>query len=157
MERAWGCRNEILNANKVFLADKAADWKRAGLRAIRLLFTTENGVECVQVLERYLGRGKYQPNDFTRGLYYQHAENGWLCILTVPYDTLLQGVQEILVWYGAGLVLFLIAAVAMWLRDRRLSRTAQRTTETIQVLGNMYYAIYRVNAQTGSFEMTKGL
>ena len=91
----------------------------------------------------------------TRGLYYQHAENGWLCILTVPYDTLLQGVQEILVWYGAGLVLFLIAAVAMWLRDRRLSRTAQRNAETVQVLGNMYYALYRINVDTGTYEMTK--
>ncbi len=90
-----------------------------------------------------------------RGLYYQHTVNGWLCILTVPYETLLQGVQSILVWYGAGLGLCIIVAVGMWMRDRRLSRTAQRTTETIQVLGNMYYAIYRVNAQTGSFEMTK--
>ncbi len=74
VERAWGCRNEILNANKVFLADKAADWKRAGLRAIRLLFTTENGVECVQVLEAYRGKGNYVPNNFTRGLYYRDVE-----------------------------------------------------------------------------------
>ena len=71
VERAYGCRNEILNANKVFLADKAADWKRAGLRAIRLLFTTENGVECAQVLEAYRGKGNYIPNNYTRGLYYR--------------------------------------------------------------------------------------
>ncbi len=74
VERAYGCRNEILNANKVFLADKAADWKKAGLRAIRLLFTTENGVECVQVLEAYRGKGNYIPNNFTRGLYYRDVE-----------------------------------------------------------------------------------
>ena len=74
VERAYGCRNEILNANKVFLADKAQDWKKAGLRAIRLLFTTENGVECVQVLEAYRGRGNYIPNNFTRGLYYRDVE-----------------------------------------------------------------------------------
>ena len=92
----------------------------------------------------------------TRGLYYRHTENGWLCILTVPYETLLQGVQSILVWYGGGLALFLVIAVAMWLRDRRLSRTAERTVETVQVLGNMYYAIYRVNVEQGSYEMVKG-
>ncbi|MDE6922804.1 MAG: U32 family peptidase, partial [Oscillospiraceae bacterium] len=74
VERAWGCRNEILNANKVFLADKAQDWKKAGLRAVRLLFTTENGVECVQVLEAYRGKGSYVPNNFTRGLYYRDVE-----------------------------------------------------------------------------------
>ena len=74
VERAYGCRNEILNANKVFLVDKAADWKGAGLRAVRLLFTTENGVECSQVLEAYRGKGSYKPNNFTRGLYYRDVE-----------------------------------------------------------------------------------
>ena len=74
VERAYGCRNEIFNANKVFLADKAADWKKAGLRSIRLLFTTENGVECVQVLDAYRGRGNYIPNNYTRGLYYRDVE-----------------------------------------------------------------------------------
>ena len=74
VEKAYGCRNEVLNANKVFLADKAADWKRAGLRAIRLLFTTENGVECVQVLDAYRGTGNYVPNNYTRGLYYRDVE-----------------------------------------------------------------------------------
>ena len=91
-----------------------------------------------------------------RGLYYQRAMNGWLCILTVPYDTLLQGVQDILIWYGLGLGLLLLAAFGMWLRDRKLSRAAQRTAETVQVLGNMYYALYRVNVVNGTYEMTKG-
>lgn len=111
-----------------------------------------------------IGRGELDGKDneiigmqqLTRGLYYQHTNNGWLCILTVPYETLLQGVQSILVYYGIGLVFFLVIAVAMWLRDRRLSQTAKRTTETVQVLGNMYYAIYRVNLDTGVYEMTKG-
>ena len=74
VERTYGCRNEILNANKLFLADKPQDWKKAGLRAIRLLFTTENGVECVQVLSAYRGKGNYVPTDFTRGLYYRDVE-----------------------------------------------------------------------------------
>ena len=72
--KAWGCRNEIYNAKKLFLADKAADWKRLGLWAARLVFTTENAAECVQVLERYLSQGPYQPNDYTRGLYYRDVE-----------------------------------------------------------------------------------
>ncbi len=72
--KAWGCRNEILNANKLFLADKERDYNRAGLWAIRLSFTTENGLECAQVLERYRGQGSYTPTDFTRGLYYRDVE-----------------------------------------------------------------------------------
>ena len=72
--KAWGCRNEILNAKKLYLADKLDDLKRLGLWAIRLQFTTENSIECAQILERYLGKGRYQPNDFTRGLYYRGVE-----------------------------------------------------------------------------------
>ncbi|MCI9351820.1 MAG: U32 family peptidase [Lawsonibacter sp.] len=72
--KAWGCRNEIYNSKKVFLADKQRDWQSLGLWGARLMFTTENAVECAQVLERYLDRGKYQPNDFTRGLYYRDVE-----------------------------------------------------------------------------------
>ena len=72
--KAFGCRNEILNANKLFLADKAQDYQRAGLWAIRLVFTTENPLECVQVMERYLDRGSYIPNNYTRGLYYRDVE-----------------------------------------------------------------------------------
>ena len=56
------------------MADKAADWRRLGLWAARLMFTTENSVECVQVLERYLEQGRYQPNEYTRGLYYRDVE-----------------------------------------------------------------------------------
>ena len=72
--KAWGCRNEILNSKKLFLADKRKDWQKLGLWGARLMFTTENAIECTQVLERYLDQGKYQPNDFTRGLYYRDVE-----------------------------------------------------------------------------------
>ncbi len=72
--KAFGCRNEILNANKLFLADRVQDYRQAGLWAIRLQFTTENSLECVQVLERYLGKGPYTPNNYTRGLYYRDVE-----------------------------------------------------------------------------------
>ena len=72
--KAYGCRNEIFNANKLFLADKAQDYRRAGLWAIRLNFTTENALECARVLERYRGQGNYTPNNYTRGLYYRDVE-----------------------------------------------------------------------------------
>ena len=72
--KAYGCRNEILNAKKLFLADKQADWAKLGIWAARLQFTTENATECVRVLERYQGRGTFEPNEITRGLYYRAVE-----------------------------------------------------------------------------------
>ena len=67
-------RSEILNSQKLFLADKAADVQTLGLWAQRLMFTTENPRECVQVAERYLNRGGWTPNEYTRGLYYRGVE-----------------------------------------------------------------------------------
>lgn len=72
--KAPGCRNEILNSKKLFLADKQADYARIGLWAQRLMFTTENPRECVQVLERYQGRGGWEPGEYTRGLYYRDVD-----------------------------------------------------------------------------------
>ena len=58
---APGCRNELFNSQKLFLADKAADYRRIGLWAQRLMFTTENPRECVQVARRYLEQGTGGP------------------------------------------------------------------------------------------------
>ena len=71
--KAPGCRSEILNSRKLFLADKP-EWKKAGLTYARLMFTTENPWECVQALERYQGEGQWSPAEFTRGLYYRGVE-----------------------------------------------------------------------------------
>ena len=40
----------------------------------RYTFTTENALECAQVVERYRGEGGYTPNNYTRGLYYRDVE-----------------------------------------------------------------------------------
>ncbi len=72
--RYFGCRNVILNSQKLFLADKQDDYRKLGLWGTRLSFTTENQRECIQVTERYLDEGKYEPNGFTRGLYYRAVE-----------------------------------------------------------------------------------
>ena len=74
MVKAPGCRNELLNSQKLFLADKSADYVKLGLWAQRLMFTTENPRECVQVTERYLNQGNWSPNEYTRGLYYRGVE-----------------------------------------------------------------------------------
>ena len=72
--KPWGCRTENLNGKALFLADKAGDYQRLGLESVRLMFTTETPEECVRVLERYQGRGRYKPGDLTRGLYYRDVE-----------------------------------------------------------------------------------
>ena len=69
--REFGHRNVILNSQKLFLADKSDDFAKLGLSAIRLMFTTENPREAEFVLNRYKNGGAYEPNAYTRGLYYR--------------------------------------------------------------------------------------
>lgn len=72
--REFGCRNTVLNSQKLFLGDKQRDTDRLGLWATRLSFTTENSRECVAVLKRYMSLGDYEPAGKTRGLYYRGVE-----------------------------------------------------------------------------------
>ena len=69
-----GCRNVILNAHKLFLADKVADLRECGLWAGRLMFTTESPRECALLAKAYKGMNDYRPNGLTRGLYYRGVE-----------------------------------------------------------------------------------
>jgi len=70
----FGCRNVLLNSKKLFMADKRRATSSLGLWAERLSFTTENALECVAVMKRYMGLGDYVPSGFTRGLYYRGVE-----------------------------------------------------------------------------------
>lgn len=72
--KAWGCRNEIFNADTLFLADKAGDYLRAGVSALQLLFTTEDAQMVADMVLRYQGVGNAVPASYTRGLYYRDVE-----------------------------------------------------------------------------------
>jgi putative protease len=68
--KTWRCRNTVYSSKKIYLADKQKDINRLGLWAVRLMFTTENARECVQVAQRYYKSASYEPVSRTRGLYY---------------------------------------------------------------------------------------
>ena len=72
--KAYGCRNEILNARTLYLADKGADWSALGLWAARLYFTTERPEQCAQILRDYMQLPAGAPEGITRGLYYRAVE-----------------------------------------------------------------------------------
>jgi len=74
VEPEFGCRSVLLNSKKLFMADKRRATSSLGLWAERLSFTTENALECVAVMKRYMGLGDYSPTGFTRGLYYRGVE-----------------------------------------------------------------------------------
>lgn len=72
--KEFGCRNVIYNAHKLYMADRKEDLYAAELWGLRLMFTTENDRECVEVAKGHLGLSAYKPNVLTRGLYYRGVD-----------------------------------------------------------------------------------
>ena len=72
--REFGCRNVILNSNKLFIQDKLDNTEELGLWALKLLFTTENSKECIEIMKAFRGESDYKPNGLTRGLYFRGVE-----------------------------------------------------------------------------------
>ncbi|HIZ84185.1 MAG TPA: response regulator [Firmicutes bacterium] len=91
-----------------------------------------------------------------RGVYYDVASNGWISIVTIPHRVLLEDFWNLSLWYMGFFFIFLMATAALSVREYRLGRRMERTNHTVRVLGNSYYAIYRVNYQKGTYDMIKG-
>lgn len=96
------------------------------------------------------------PEGVTRGVYYYEMGNGWTVILTVPFESVLMGERNVtvMVLVVISAILFSILA-AMVGRDLVNSKRMERAGNTIQILGDSFYAIYRVNYQNGTYEAIK--
>lgn len=68
----WGHRSELQNSLPLWLADRQ-DWKRMGLAAARLRFTTETAEEAADILRAYQF-GAQPLKKFTRGLWDRGVE-----------------------------------------------------------------------------------
>lgn len=115
-----------------------------------LLERVENGE-----LEDYDAYVRSPDND-RRAVYYYEMSNGWQVILTVPYNTLLGGLGQFTTVFFIVMMICLLAIVLIAWRDIRLNAQIGRTNETIRVLGNSYYALYRVDCRNETYEMIKG-
>ena len=91
------------------------------------------------------------------GVYYRQTSNGWTSIITLPYRYLFSGLNELALWYAGIFGLFLLLSAIMYLRERRLNQQVELTSETVRVLGDSYYAIYRINFQSETYTMLKSM
>ena len=73
VDKEFGCRNVVYNAEKIYLGDKPSTYENAGLWGARLLFTTESPRECAAIAGRYRGMNTHDPNNVSRGLYRKGA------------------------------------------------------------------------------------
>ena len=91
-----------------------------------------------------------------RAVYYTRMGNGWYSIVTRPYSTILGPFYVFAGVFGLLILAALGGLAAMAWRDLRLGARVRRTNETVRVLGNSYYALYRVDYEAETYEMIKG-
>lgn len=91
-----------------------------------------------------------------RGLYHNSISNGWICIMTIPYATVLSGFYRIMTVLCVAFVAFFVIMLVMSLRDWRLEKHIVHANASIHALCNTYYAIYRVNLKKATYVMMKG-
>lgn len=100
---------------------------------------------------------RYYDIDGERMLVYCREENdGWISILLIPESCLVKDWIKVMGQYFALFALIFLAIFYMWLRQRRVLKGKRRAKETVQILGNAYYAFYRINIKTETYEMIKG-
>ena len=93
-----------------------------------------------------------------RGVYCQRMPNGWTILLTIPINSILMGEENTVVYViaGAAAILFLVLAF-MTIQDALRSRRMKRADDTAHMLGDSFYAIYRVNFVDGTYDTFKTL
>lgn len=95
-------------------------------------------------------------NGMKRAVYYTYLDNGWLSVITVPYNQIHRNYSWLIVSFVLILLTFLLAAIAVCWKDVRYHLKMRRINDTVQVLGNSYYALYRVDYGQNTYEMIKG-
>ncbi|WP_367925111.1 ATP-binding protein [uncultured Ruthenibacterium sp.] len=96
------------------------------------------------------------PNGVPRSLYYYRMENGWTVIITTPVSDILMGETNTLVVFMGAIALGLFLLLAFFtVQDLLHSRSMHIANRTARLLGDSFYAIYRVDLRNESYEAFK--
>lgn len=97
------------------------------------------------------------PDGENLSVFYSHFDSGWLSVVTIPTATLLigGGVTPGFVALAAFCLVLVGIAVIMLVRERRSARAIQEASDTVRILGNTYFAIYRINYLTDTYTTIK--
>ena len=92
----------------------------------------------------------------TYGVYYEAMSNGWYSVVAIPHASILQNVERVFIGFIIVFGILLVLLGLITYRDIVFQKKMGRTDETVRVLGNSYYAIYRVDFVQGLYDMIKG-
>lgn len=95
-------------------------------------------------------------NGVERGVYYETMENGWTVLMTIPINSILMGEKNTVVYLIASMALItFLVMVLMTIQEAVRSRRIKKADDTAHMLGDSFYAIYRVNFVDGTYEAFK--
>lgn len=95
-------------------------------------------------------------NGVSRGAYYHQMRNGWTAIMTIPFNSILIGDQSLVIYLLTIIAVVSIAALMVVLvRDALQNRRMKKADDTAHMLGDSFYAIFRVNFRDGNYEAIK--
>lgn len=91
-----------------------------------------------------------------RSVYYSQMQNGWTSVVTIPTQAILQeGWDNTLLAIVAVFIAILLIAAAFMIRSTLEERKARHTANTLRLLGDTFYAIYRIDYRHGTYEAIK--
>lgn len=98
----------------------------------------------------------YDLKNIKRGVYYSYSEDGWVSIVTIPYSVLLSEMMGLYYLYLGSIIFVLVVGFFLYRRESKINKIVEETNDTIRVLGNSYYGIYRINFSKKTYSMIKG-
>lgn len=97
----------------------------------------------------------YDPVGVKKSVYYSVLPNGWKVIITIPHRTILGNLNRMVIALSLILFGFFVITLVLSIRDWRLREKITHSNETVRVLGNSFYALYRINAVNATYEIIK--
>lgn len=155
--------------NKVSIPEKSSYFLFDGngkliYLASDLEYENEATIEYAQELLNKIRQGELDSYTATitdldhvnRSVYYYEMDNGWCSVITIPVEKILiDGWNSVILTLVVISLALYLAIAAVLIRGYLDARKVKHVQDTLQILGDTYYAIYRINCETERYEVIK--
>lgn len=97
----------------------------------------------------------YDYNGEKRTAYYYISDAGWVSIITMPMESIFKEINSVFDMVMSTIFILIIICIRMIIKNTITEINARKINETVNILGNSYYAIYRLNYNNGKVSMIK--
>lgn len=95
-------------------------------------------------------------NGNNRGVYYYTMDNGWISVITIPFNSILHDGWDSIIVFLVVLAVATFSCLLVFMILQLISRKkSQDMSETLQILGDSYYAMYQIYLDKQQYRMIK--